>query len=102
MCEEQFTFTKRSIDPSSFGVKGQFNSIYCGGYLADIQIPRKCVVLGCLRNEEFIPISQNPLINIGDYILAMTLYPMMVPELEFILKKACPVYYSLNDCPLKC
>ncbi len=101
MCEEQFTSTKRSIDPSLLEVKVSLNSIYCGKYLADIQIPRKCVVLGCLKNEEFIPISQNPLINIGDYILAMTLHPMMVPEFKFILNKACPVYYSLNDCPLR-
>lgn len=102
MCEEQFTSTKRSVDPSLFGVKVQFNSVYCGNYLADIQIPRKCIVLGCLSNEKFIPISQNPSIAIGDYILAMTLHPMMVPELKFVLKKTCPVYYSLNDCPLEC
>lgn len=101
MREEKSTSTKRSVDPSLFGVIIEFNSIYCGEHLANIQIPEKCVVLGCLRNEEVIPIRENPLIKIGDHILAMALHPMMVPELKFVLKKTCPVYYSLNDCPLE-
>jgi NhaP-type Na+/H+ and K+/H+ antiporter len=51
-------------------------AFYCGGYLADIKIPKKCVVLGCLRNKEAIPISENSSISIGDYIiLVMALHP---------------------------
>jgi len=101
MCVEQFTSIRKSVDPSLLGVKVQFNSVYCGKYLTTIPVPKNCIILGCLRNQEVISSSQNPLINIGDYILAITLHPMMLPELEFILKKTCPVYYSLNDCPLE-
>jgi Trk K+ transport system NAD-binding subunit len=101
MCAEQFISIRRSVDPSLLGVKIQFNSVYCGNYLADIPVPKNCVILGCLRSQEVISMSENPLINIGDYILALTLHPMIVPELKFMLKKTCPVYYSLNDCPLE-
>ena len=101
MCEEKYTSVKESANPSLFAVRVEFNSIYCGRHLSDVKIPDKCVVLGFLRNGEVIPTSENPWVEIGDYILAMVLHPMMVPELKFVLKKACPTYYSLIECSLK-
>lgn len=86
--------------PSLVCVAIEFNSIYCGKSLSEIQLPDKCALLGCLRNGEILSTSANPPINAGDYILAVALHSMMLSELEFALKQSCPAYYSLIDCSI--
>ncbi|KAM3089802.1 TrkA C-terminal domain-containing protein [Phormidesmis sp. 146-35] len=101
MEQERILLSTRPVQPSLFAVKIEFNSSYCGSQLADLQIPEKCLILGCLRQDRVIPLSENPTVRLGDHILAMAFHPMMVSELEFVLKKTCPVYYSLQTCSLE-
>lgn len=92
---------RTEIEPSIFGVLIQPNSIYCGIHLKEIQLPEKCSFLGILRQEQVIPAQNNPEIAAGDYILAIAMYPIMVPALKVTLKKIHSVYYSLNTCLLE-
>lgn len=89
-----------TVTSSLLGVRIEFNSIYCGKPLSKIQLPEKCALLGSLRNGAILPISANPTLETGDYVLAIALHPMMIPELEFVLKQGCPVYYSLIVQPI--
>lgn len=92
--------TNRIIEPSLFGVMVQLNSIYFGTSLTSIQLPDQCALLGILRNGKVISVKETPKIYAGDWILAMAIHPMMVPELKVALKKTHPVYYSMSDCSL--
>ncbi|MBW4632930.1 MAG: TrkA C-terminal domain-containing protein [Iphinoe sp. HA4291-MV1] len=93
--------TLECVDPSLFGVLIQPNSIHCGIYLAEIQLPEKCAVLGILRENQVISVEDNPTIYAFDYILAIAINPMIAPALKVILKKTHSVYYSLNNCLLE-
>ncbi|NJO41865.1 MAG: potassium transporter TrkA [Cyanobacteria bacterium RU_5_0] len=95
MCAE------RTIEPALFGVIIPPNSSHCGLRLSAIQIPERCALLGILRQERIIPISDNPSVYVGDVVLAIALHPMLVPALNVALKRSHPVYYSLNNCLLK-
>ncbi len=92
---------KKPLEPSLFGVLIQVNSIYCGIYLTEIQLPDKCAFLGILRESQVISATENPIICAGDYILAIATHPMMVPALKVTLKKIHSLYYSLNNCLLE-
>jgi NhaP-type Na+/H+ and K+/H+ antiporter len=92
---------KKALEPSLFGVLIQANSIYCGIYLTEIELPEKCTFLGILRDSKVISVSDNPIIYAGDYILAIAIHPMMVPALKVTLKKIHSLYYSLNNCLLE-
>ena len=93
--------SKKVVDPNLFWVQLQPNSIYCGIHLNKIQLPQRCAILGILRNEQVIPVADNPAIYVKDYILAMAMHPMMAPALQVTLKQTHPVYHSLNDCLLE-
>jgi TrkA-C domain len=93
--------TQRGIEPALFGVTIQFNSSYCGMQLSAVKIPERCELLGLLRQERLIPISEHPSISVGDVVLAIALHPMFVPALKVALKRSHPVFYSLNDCLLE-
>lgn len=89
------------VEPKQVGVLILADSIYCGVSLTDIQLPEKCSLQGLVRDNEFISVKDNPSIYPGDYLLAIAIYPMMLPALKVTLKKTHPVYYSFNDCLLK-
>ncbi|MDZ8031921.1 TrkA C-terminal domain-containing protein [Nostoc sp. DedSLP04] len=93
--------TKKTLEPSLFGVFIEDNSVYCGIHLSDIKLPSKCIFLGVLRETQVISVTDNPSIFAGDYILAIATHPMMVPALKVTLKKIHSVYYSLNSCLLE-
>ncbi|KAB8318383.1 potassium transporter TrkA [Tolypothrix campylonemoides VB511288] len=93
--------TQEFVEPNLFSVLIQSNSIHCGIYLNEIQLPEKCTVLGILRENQVISIEDNPTIYAFDYILAMAINPMMTPALKVILKKTHSVYYSLKNCLLE-
>lgn len=93
--------TQEFVEPNVFSVLMQPNSIHCGIYLTEIQLPEKCAVLGILRENQVILVEDNPTIYAGDYILAMAINPMMTPALKVILKKTHSIYYSLNNCLLE-
>lgn len=92
---------KRIVEPNLFGVEIQPNSIYCGIDLNKIPLPQGCAILGILRNKQIIAIAEEPVIYVGDYILAMAMHPMMTPALKVTLKQTHRVYCSLNACLLE-
>ncbi|MEA5604922.1 TrkA C-terminal domain-containing protein [Nostoc sp. UHCC 0252] len=91
----------KTLEPSLFGVLIQANSVYCGIHLTEIQLPNQCAFLGILRHNQVLSLTDNPTIFAGDYILAITTHPMMIPALKVTLKKVHSVYYSLNSCLLE-
>lgn len=80
--------TERSIQPALFGVTIQFNSSHCGLQLSAIKIPERCALLGLVRQGQIIPMSENPIVFDGDFILAIALHPMFVPAFKLALKQA--------------
>lgn len=80
--------TERSIQPALLGITIQFNSSYCGLQLSAIKIPERCALLGLVRQEQIIPMSENPTIVVGDFILAIALHPMFAPALKVALRQA--------------
>ncbi|HIK15062.1 MAG TPA: hypothetical protein IGS53_07165, partial [Leptolyngbyaceae cyanobacterium M33_DOE_097] len=64
---------------------------YCGLRLSSIQIPEQCALLGVLRQERIIPVSENPSVDVGDIVLAIAFHPMMAPALKVALKRSHPV-----------
>lgn len=88
----------RHIEPNLFGVSVQQNSVYCGVSLTSIQLPEHCALLGILRDNQIILINESPENYAEDYILAISIHPMMTPALKVLLKKTHPIYYSMNDC----
>jgi len=94
-------YESQQKEPAVFTVKIQPNSSLCGIHLTTIKIPERCALLGLLRDDRIIPISEDPSIYAGDFILAIALHPMMVPALKVVLKRTHSVYYSLNDCLLE-
>jgi Trk K+ transport system NAD-binding subunit len=91
----------RSIQPALLEVIIQFNSSHCGLQLSAIRIPERCALLGIVRRQQIIPISENPSILIGNLVLAIAYHPMFAPALKIALQRSHPVYYSLNDCLLE-
>jgi hypothetical protein len=94
-------YATRQAEPSFLGVKVQPDSSHCGIQLSTLKVPERCILLGVLRRDQVISISENPAIYVGDIILAIALYPMFVPELKVVLRQSHPVYYSLQDCLLE-
>nr|WP_230968589.1 TrkA C-terminal domain-containing protein [Nostoc sp. WHI] len=92
---------KKTLEPSLFGVLIQANSVYCGIYLTEIQLPEQCVFLGILRESQVISVRDNSTVFAGDYILAVATDPIMIPALKVTLKKIHSLYYSLNNCLLE-
>jgi NhaP-type Na+/H+ and K+/H+ antiporter len=90
----------KPTQPALFGVTIQSNSRHCGLCLSAIDIPQHCALLGLLRQEQIILSTENPTICVGDIVLAIAYYPMLVPALKVALKRCHRVYYSLNQCLL--
>lgn len=83
-----------SLKPILFGVTIQENSCYGGGLLKKIQLPNNSILLGLLRQGEFVLAAEEPTIYCEDYILALAFHPAIVPTLKVILKKTHPVSWS--------
>ena len=91
---------QRFVEPSQVGNLILPNSIYCGVRLVQIELPDRCAMLGLIRAGQFIPVSANPTVYSGDYILCIAIHPMMVPALKVTFKKTHPISYFPNNCAL--
>ncbi|MDZ7951690.1 hypothetical protein [Nostoc sp. DedQUE09] len=82
-------------------VKIVSNSCHCGKALTSLLLPKNCIFLGIVRNNQVILASAEPIIWHGDYVLAVALNLASVPLLNFVLNKKHPVLYSAKECFIK-
>ncbi|MGG6298341.1 TrkA C-terminal domain-containing protein [Leptolyngbya sp. AN02str] len=89
---------KVSREPGLVSVNILTNSCHCGIALSQIVVPENCTVLGVLRGDQIILFNDDPIVQFGDYVLALALHPALLPALKVALKKTHRVCYSLNEC----
>lgn len=67
-----------------------FNSAYLGNHLSEVQLPEQCYLLGLVREDHLFRLSDDPEIAEQDWVIAITLNEMLLPELEVCLQQSIP------------
>lgn len=80
--------------PTAVSIRVCFKSCYCGIRLRDIVLPEECQMLGLVRGNNVIFVSDNPEVKCDDVLLAVAINPMYSPELQLCLKKLKPLSVS--------
>jgi Trk K+ transport system NAD-binding subunit len=77
-----------SHKPVTYIFQIYFNSAYLGRYLSEIQLPEQCYLLGLVRGNHLIEMSKNPQIAEQDWVVAIALNEILLPELAVYLQQS--------------
>jgi Trk K+ transport system NAD-binding subunit len=60
----------------------------CGHSISELYLPQQCKVMGLIRQEEIILANEDPVICSNDFVVAVAVNPMFLPELKVCLEQA--------------
>ncbi|WP_204139612.1 hypothetical protein [Halomicronema sp. CCY15110] len=79
-----------STKPLTYVHQMYFNSAYLGTRLSAVQLPEQCYLLGLVRGDQLFDLRDDPEITEQDWVVAITLNEMLLPELEVCLQQSIP------------
>jgi Trk K+ transport system NAD-binding subunit len=60
----------------------------CGHNISELCLPQQCQVMGLIRQEKIILANEDPVICGHDFVVAVAVNPMFLPELKLCLEQA--------------
>jgi Trk K+ transport system NAD-binding subunit len=60
----------------------------CGHNISEIYLPKQCQIMGLIRQEKIILANEDPVICNNDFVIAVAINPMFLPELKVCLEQA--------------